>query len=244
MASGISTDPSCFADTIRSGLEAYMTPTFSILHATARTRPDGWSASREAWMLNADEPGKVEYVLAVHVDDCRETTPCIAGHTVIYDGARNSVHGWNAAAEHSTGQILILNADDFFPPAHWGSLLLDKVAHTPLGDEFAIHVSTGNPDVAWDRKHMALGIISRALYQRWGYALYPGYESMYSDVDMFEHARQEDVIIPAYDLLFEHRHVAFGKSPDDEVYRRQNRPEAYALGREVMERRRLERFSK
>jgi len=241
-----------------------MTPVFSILHATARTKPDGWSASRNAWMLNADEPDKVEYILSVHVDDITGLPDDLPApekmDLVSYFGARNSVRGWNVAATQSTGQILILNADDFFPPAHWDSLLWGCVSRRYPGGlipatgldnwklpedwAFAIHVSTGTPDVDWDRRLMALGIISRPLYQRWGYALYPDYESMESDVDMLEHALADGVVIPAYDLVFEHRHVSLGKSPDDEVYRKQNRPEAYKLGKEVIARRRLDGFSK
>ncbi len=236
-----------------------MTPTFSICHATARTSPDGWSASRNAWMLNADDPAQVEYILSVHVDDVQGLPEgeLPAGFSLLsYDGLRNSVHGWNVAAEYSEGHILILNADDFFPPEHWDSLLLSKLPQDDpeddpeynqeiaLADEFAIHVSTGTPDVDWDGRLMALGIISRSLYQRWGYALYPEYESMESDVDMLEHALVDGVVIPAFDLVFEHRHVSLGKSPDDEVYRKQNRPEAYKLGKEIIARRRLDNFQK
>jgi hypothetical protein len=243
-----------------------LTPTFSICHATARV-PDGWRASHDAWMANADDPGEVEYCLAVHADDLA----CIPADDLpndmkltAYYGARNSVHGWNVAAGHSRGQILILNADDFFPPPYWDSLIRDAIVEPaaagrlirPTPDiqytlsgalqlaEFAIHVSTGNPNQSWDREHMALGIVSRPLYNRWGYALYPEYESMYSDVDMFEHARHDGVIVEAFDLVFEHRHVSFGKSPDDAVYQKQNRLEAYAIGRKVIARRRLDRFEK
>jgi hypothetical protein len=224
------------------------TPTFSICHATARM-PDGWWPSCSSWFRNADTPENVEYILSVHAFDASMIKPqssLTIIHLCGYGDPRNSVHGWNVAAEHSTGRILILNADDFFPPEHWDTLLLSKILPCPSSNhrEFAIHVSTGNPDTDWDRRLMALGIISRPLYQRWGYALYPEYESMESDVDMWEHAKQDGVIIEAFDLVFEHRHVSLGKSPDDEVYRKQNRPEAYALGKQIIERRRAERFAK
>src|SRR5215467_968327 len=120
------------------------TPAFSICHATARTRPlDGWSASRNAWLLNADEPGKVEYILSVHTDDDVNKEMLSFGNNrlCIYDGARNSVHGWNVAAEASTGHIIILNADDFFPPEHWDTRLW-SVLRGVYDAECAIHVST------------------------------------------------------------------------------------------------------
>lgn len=238
------------------------TPVFSICHATARTT--GWMASRQCWLENADDIQQVEYVLSVHVEDFDRDFLQVP--LVVYGGKRDSVTGWNHAASISTGQILILNADDFFPPPHWDSLLLDRITgdappECPIcgkaklskvcngcgfesEKEFAIHVSTGNPDTLWDRRLMALGIISRPLYKKWGYALYPEYESMDSDVDMTEHAYQDGLVIEAFDLVFEHRHPAFGKAEMDEVYRKQNRPEAYALGHKVLERRRTCRFAK
>lgn len=228
-------------------------PVFSICHATARTANKGWQASHDAWMLNADNRERVQYVLSVHVDDYnRDFTH---SPMVIYGDRRDSVAGWNHAASISTGSILILNADDFFPPPHWDSLLLSKIAEAghlrqfnadppQFVDEFAIHTDFGysGTDCGWVHNLMALGIISRPLYLKWGYALYPEYESMYSDNDMTEHAYQDGVVIEAFDLVFEHRHPAFGKAQMDEVYRKQNRPEAYELGKRVLERRRACKF--
>lgn len=221
-------------------------PTFSICHATARL-PEGWPASHDSWMANADDKARVEYILALHTDDYEKVISLTSRPIVtIQDQCYCSVDNWNAAAQASTGHIIILNADDFFPPAHWDTKLLETLRMLGYGldDEFAIHVSTGNPDLVWDRRLMALGIISRKLYERWGYALYPEYESMDSDVDMTEHAYQDGVVIQAFDLTFEHRHPAFGKAAEDDIYRHQNRPEAYKLGHEVLERRRKDRFAK
>jgi hypothetical protein len=221
-----------------------MTPTFSICHATARTNPAGWQTSHDAWLANADHPDKVEYTLAIHHDDWQRSQKNSFGNELVtYTGARTSVHGWNVAAASSHGQILILNADDFFPPPSWDSLLCAVMPRTPSAG-FVIHVSTDAPNVAEDRKLMTLGIISRPLCQRWGYALYPAYESMYSDNDMTEHAYQDGLVIQAFDLVFEHRHPAFGKAPNDGIYRKQNRPEAYDLGRKILEQRRKDRFAK
>lgn len=220
------------------------TPTFSICHATARV-PDGWRASHKEWMANADEPDKLEYVLSVHVDDCpKDWWPKKVVKPVAYIGLHNSVHGWNVAAQAAEGQILILNADDFFPPPHWDTQLLRytyRGVNTPNMGAFVIHVSTGSPR---DSNLISLGILSRPLYNRWGYALYPAYESMYSDDDMTEHAYQDGLVIDARDLVFEHRHHSLGKSVEDDVYRKQSRPEAYAIGKEILKLRRLDNFAK
>ena len=223
-------------------------PTFSICHATARSL--GWQDSWRSWFNDCDDRSCLEYVLSVDDRFGFDSTVDLAPLTKVVHLPTYmrmcSVDNWNNAVASSHGDVIVLNADDFFPPQHWDSLLRRaiKEAGKTAKDIFAVHTSTGNPDLDWDRRLMALGIISRSLYERWGYALYPEYESMDSDVDMTEHAYQDRLVIEAFDLTFEHRHPAFGKAPNDAVYSWQNRPEAYRMGREILERRRSSRFSR
>jgi hypothetical protein len=186
------------------------------------------------WMDHADQPP--EYILSVHERDLPALKVSNEVTLAVNRKRYCSVDNWNRAAEVSTGAIIILNADDFFPPPHWDSELSKVVSN--LDREFVVHVSTGCPDPDWEDRLITLGILSRKLYDRWGHALYPEYESMDSDVDFTERAYLEGVVIEARHLLFEHRHYVFGKSECDDVYRWQNRPEAYALGHRVLDRRR------
>ena len=106
-----------------------------------------------------------------------------------------------------------------------------------------VPVSTGCPDRAWEDRVITLGILSRKLYNRWGYALYPEYESMDSDVDFTERPYAEGVVVEARHLLFEHLHPAFAKAPYDQVYRWQNERLEYAMGRRILDRRRKVGFA-
>jgi hypothetical protein len=108
---------------------------------------------------------------------------------------------------------------------------------------YAIHTLSGNPDLARDRAVAAHAIMSRPLYEKWGYFLYPGYDGMYSDDDFSEHAYADGVMIPAFDITLEHRHPAFGLAAEDDVYRWQNREEAYEMGKQLLEERRKRHFS-
>lgn len=213
---------------------------FSVCHATARL-PHGWEHSHRQWVANAECP--FEYLLGIHERD-RHDVPQDDGSVLLAVNSNRycSVDNWNCAAKASSGRVIILNADDFFPPPSWDRKLLEVIPD--LNSEYIIHVSTGCPDQAWEDRLISLGIISRALYERWGYALYPEYESMESDVDFTERGYRENVVIEARHLLFEHRHPVFGKADYDAVYRWQNRPEAYASGKTILLRRRAEGFAR
>jgi hypothetical protein len=212
------------------------TPSFSICHATARF--PGWEASYSEWFANADKPNDIEYIVGVHALDFDKIRDGEGRWRCISQANRYcSVDNWNVAADASTGRIIILNSDDFFPPKHWDTELLKVVPD--LEAEFVIHVSTGSPN---DDHFMTIQMMSRTLYARWGYALYPAYESVYCDNDFTEHARQDRVVIAARHLTFEHRHPAFGKAPMDDVYRHENRPQANAIGNSLLDWRRKTRF--
>jgi hypothetical protein len=221
-------------------------PKISVCHATAR--PNGWQESAAAWLKNAVGTWRedLEYVLSY---DPRKfgaflfPQSFLNGADVyqIPDDARLcSVDNWNHAVSKSTGKVIILNADDFFPPENWDEELLKEIPD--LDAEFVVHVATGNPDQAWEDRLIPLGILSRTTLKRWGYALHPGYESMYSDVEMTERAYKEGIVIEARRLTFEHRHFTFGKAIKDDVYAWQNRQQAYEEGLMLLDQRRAAGF--
>lgn len=212
------------------------TPYFSILHPTARVTTSGWKAARSAWLDLAAHPEQVEYILAVHYSDYVQSLP---GPLVLTGDPRTAIHGYNDAAADSTGRILITGADDFFPPPEWDLRLLDVIYQPWVPAEFVIHVSTGSTR---DANLISHPILSRALYNQWGYFFWPEYESVYADDDLTEHAQLGGLVIDARGLQFDHRHPALGKGVDDDVYRLRNRPEAYTQGKQVLVRRRLEGF--
>jgi len=77
------------------------------------------------------------------------------------------------------------------------------------------------------------------------YILYPGYESMYSDNDLTEHAQQDGVFHDIPTPQFPHLHpINTGKKVEewDEQYQAQNRKEAYDLGVNLLNIRRATGF--
>ena len=211
---------------------------FSICHATAR--PEGWMKSYETWMSRAAHPEDVEYLLAV--DDSaafKEGVRYLNLRLVVNHDRPCPVDAYNAACREAKGKVLILGSDDMFCPEHW-DLELSKLI-SDWGSDFVIEVSSGTP--ADSRGLMVLNILSSARYQRFGYALYPGYDGMFADDDFGEHARQDGVVIDGRHLLFPHEHPIYNSAvASDALYRSHNAPEKYELGAAVLNERRATRF--
>ena len=220
-------------------------PTFSILHTSAR--PDAWRAVYDAWIKAAARPEDVEYVLVVDPRWGFEQGAAVRSQDqVVMNTLRMCyVDGVNIAAEHATGHIFIVVADDQFPCEDWDNdlaVFLDENGCV-AGREFVARVSTGTPQER-ERNITVMPIVSRARYQRLGYIFYPGYESMFADNDLSEHAQYDGCFIELSETpVFPHRHAWWDKSVAlDSAYQRQNRPEAYATGARVLAERRASGF--
>ena len=229
-------------------------PTFSILHTSAR--PDAWRAVYDAWMANAVHPEDVEYILVI---DPRWGFPtvnsgdssCVFGMriqdlVVVNVGRMCYVDGVNLAAQAASGKVFIVVADDQFPCEQWDLVLLqhdkERDYHLPLSGEFVARVNTGTPQER-ERNIAVMPIVSKVRYDRLGYLFYPGYESMFADNDLAEHAQQDGCMVELDTPVFPHRHAWFDKSvPFDAAYTRQNRQEAYEIGARVLADRRASGF--
>jgi hypothetical protein len=250
-----------------------MNPRFSILHTSAR--PGKWREIYDAWLSNCDRPEDVEYVLVVderwaftRSGHPTEVTDRIRdGHVgskpwwgasgrsqdklLWNEGRRCYVEGVNLAAQHATGGMLIVVADDQFPCEHWDTVIEDALVDRDLVSshvqDYILAVSTGTP-AEFERGIVVMPIMSRALYENWGYVFYPEYESMFADNDLCEHAKQDSVLIEARHLMFPHKHPmllctgCWDIGAETAAYKAQNRPEAYELGEQLLKARRAIKF--
>jgi hypothetical protein len=241
-------------------------PIISLLHPTARVKPSeafprGWKDAHDAWLSRADNPLRIEYMVVVHESRWQEYTDEVA-----HDWQGN-MGGWfrfisvqnlkrdcvvdqlNAAAEASEGSLLMGVMDDFYPPRHWDTLIIEalpkiiapnvkagwpEVEVPDFEGEYTIVCSSG-ASAERDRELMIAGADSRKRFERYGYLLDPDFESMYSDNWRAFQARRDEReglcnVIERLDVQFDHRHPTLTNAPLDEVYARQNRPAAYFNG--------------
>jgi hypothetical protein len=190
-----------------------MDPIFSLNYTSCRAASIQ-SALRQ-WVDRADNPAAVEIVICVdgNRQDCLEAAKAVRGAKVVvqHEPPFNCVKGWNAGATQTTGKVIINVADDFNPPQHWDTLLLQLNPPSWIDGEYVVHTEDGYVhDIA------VLSIATRKRYKRFGYMLYPGYESMFSDTEFTTVAYRDGVVIQAKQLLFEHMHCDCGKRAKDE----------------------------
>ena len=194
-------------------------------------------------------------------------------NALIWTTGKSYVESVNLAAKEATGGVFIVIADDIWPPlgwdeaiatGQWMAMLHDEYHHYTTGPEdaleFAIWVNNGgsaefaiwvNNGGSADRRDtiMEMPVVSRSRVERLGYLYYPDYLSMYADQDLAEHckldaAEERCSLIRLDEPVFPHFHPVNDPSVKvDEQYRWQNRPEAYAVGRRILEARRAAKFT-
>jgi len=221
-------------------------PTISLLHAT-KGKPEKALATMRLWAERAYTPALIEYVLAWERSDEASTAffdatlptaemPWFEGGVVAIRGDfGGSAPAWAAAAMASSGELLIQVSDDFEPPGHWDTALLNRLPPDWEKEPLVIAVSDG---LRRD-KLMTMFICTTAYAAQKGEFLHAGYQSMFSDDDAtfrayFDQSQGKCRVIEARDLVFRHRHhCADGSVPEDDTYRWQNRPEAYGAGKKL-----------
>lgn len=99
----------------------------SLLYTTARP----WLISKVAntWLTNVQD---VELLVVTDTPVEHEYQhPMCYYH--VNTGRANCVAGWNMAAQHATGDVLIQVSDDLMPPPVWDSRIRDWMRDRPMG---------------------------------------------------------------------------------------------------------------
>lgn len=181
----------------------------SLLHATYRAGPKA-VAIQEAWLESAAHPGRVEYVFACDQDD--EISLSVASIAagvlgVPMTGKVTAVRNWNAAAESSNGDLLVVVADDLYPPQDWDSILEALCCDLdPNRAAFVIKVRDRQLDQRDSIKHP---ILSRRYFERFGLWC-PEYDGWYVDDDFTLSAHRRNLVIDGRRLQLDHRHPSAG----------------------------------
>jgi hypothetical protein len=205
-------------------------PVISLLHATYHRR-SGPLEVKSCWLDLADRPDLVDYVFAIDADD-RSAVEQTAGHTRVVgppgESEVTAVRNWNAAAAEARGDLLMVIADDLFPPQHWDTALA-KIAGAldPTQISFAVKVTDGPRERRVLLRHP---VVSRAFYEHHG-LFSDAYRGVYCDNDITVRAFWHAVILDGRSLVLEHRHPALGKAPRSESHRRIMEQREYEFGR-------------
>ncbi|HWA27236.1 MAG TPA: glycosyltransferase family A protein, partial [Lacunisphaera sp.] len=215
-------------------------PTFSLCYTSRR--PASIAPVIRQWRERAAQPDDLEVVIAIDADDSASAAAAhdVPGAQVIVQSTApfNCVRGWNAAAAAARGRVLLAIADDIEPPPQWDHALRG-LAPGWMERETVVLTEDG-----LYRTECHLGIVSRPRYERLGYLFFPGYESMYCDVDMAEHARRDGVLLDARPrLVFQHHHSTNGRRVADAVDAAHSSPGRYGNGAALIRQRRAAGFA-
>lgn len=207
---------------------------FSLLHAT-RATPQRALETRAKWLQAAKRPQDVEHIFAFQDDDeasARELAQSVHVTTPAPpDWASSSVANWNAAASISTGEWLIVIADDLFPTPDWDALLASDIAETPNPTQpLAIQAHDGiNSD--WLLRHP---IVNRSLYDARGFIFHPDFYGVFCDNDLTAWCFENAKVKMAQHFSVLHVHPISGARKHDEISKLQNSKRAYEYGAEMM----------
>ena len=206
----------------------------SLLHATRGT-PDRALATAQLWRQRAALPDSIEHLFAIQGDD-RTSVERFSAAAVDFvttvpppAWASSSVANWNAAAARSTGDLLVVIADDLLPPDGWDQSLrqLPPDAQQP----YACYV----PDTVRQDGLMCHPVLSRGLYQKRGYVFHPSFFGVYCDNDFTTRTQLEAPIFRVPNLLWQHEHFSKKKTAPDQNARIQNSDQAYHYGKAVFD---------
>lgn len=187
-----------------TGRSQPLPPVISLLHATWR-REGGPLEVKNRWLSLARNPETIEYIFGVDSDD-EASLQELDGEKVVTgppSSRSTAVRNWNSAALASSGELLFVIADDYFPERDWDVNLLSAVrAFDPRVHEFVVKVSDSHRHrVAWVQHP----VISRRYFERFG-LFSQDYFHLYCDNDFSLRATRRAIILDCRELTFHHHH--------------------------------------
>ena len=173
----------------------------SLIYTSAR--PQQILSILSAWRKRASDWRNIEVVVVTDEPFSRKFPNMLC---YLNTGRKDCVTGWNLAAAHATGDMLVQVSDDLYPPQDWDSRLSsiteDMVDYSlQLPDERGFPSSVFHP------------VISRGVYEHFGYLYPPDFRSMFCDNWLFAaHARAGFLRRIHEREFWNHRHVHHGFS--------------------------------
>ncbi len=182
----------------------------SLLQATHRSG-QGAVDVRDAWVDRADNPSKIEHIFSFDEDDeLSATTPEIVTSGIMNPKMSprvSAVRNWNAAAERSTGDLLIVIADDLLPCPHWDTDVIQSISTLdPVLEAFVLKIRDHSFARDSTLRHP---IVSRDYYSRFG-LWDPAYDGHGVDNAFTLEAHKRGRVIDCRHVRFQHLHPTQG----------------------------------
>jgi glycosyltransferase involved in cell wall biosynthesis len=195
--------------------------TISCLHPTARAKKA--IECFHEWRRKSKRFSLVEWIFGVDEGDT-DTRNIIIDFVALMKypnvsvainyGHSSCVSAINRCARVAKGDILLEVCDDVGCPDEWDEIVR-SVLHSPHDHDLFVKFSDGQNSELCPHP-----VISRKRYEILGYFFHPDFNPFHGfcDEDATLRARKDGSYIERLDVVFEHRHPAFGKNEWDEIY--------------------------
>ncbi len=224
---------------LRKEWQKRLKPRIAVGHPAGRGQKD--IEVRNLWLERAAHPERVAYYFGI----CESDTQVVEQlqhyphglAAAVPEGHSSAVANYNAAARAATAsgaRIFIMAQSDVYPPHGWDEQVIQ--AMTPHMDKpTVLHVSDGF-------RGSTDPLMTIMCYNwRWWlgreWLLCPEFDGYWSDTEFSFRAYRDGVVKDARHIKFFHDHPAFTGAASDEVYMRQQNPEANERGKAVFRRR-------
>lgn len=195
----------------------------SIIHPS-RSRPEMAYKTARKWLLFAEKPDQIEYILSIDNDDQLSSNyndlflsktqfkgtglMCMGNVTVMSCDNNSAIQAINNAASICTGDLIIVVSDDFDTCAIWDTVLKDALKDK---SDFLVKTDDGIQPTL-----ITLPIMDRKYYDRFGYVYHPDYLHMFCDQEMTAvgHMLGKVIELP---ILFKHNHYMIGGMEKDAI---------------------------
>lgn len=190
----------------------------SVIHPS-RQRPELAFKAAKLWKNNC-VTDRVEYILSIdesdpRIEDYRRlfSLPDVGLVKILVSPNKSCMEAVNAGAKAASGDILLVNSDDFACEPGWDQALL-----TALEGKSDFCVKTDDGCQPWI---MTMPLMDRTFYNRFGYIYNPAYGHLFADTEMTHVSDLLNTTIKL-PLVFRHEHYTTGAVAADELNVRNN----------------------
>lgn len=198
----------------------------TLCHATAR--PDAFNTARYLWLSFANKPNRIQHILGIDEDNF-----AYGGNEKIITPNGGCVGGWNACAKNAKGKYLVQLSDDFMPVRGWDDEIRKRLPDPEKPAVLAVSDGHRKDDL------LCIAICTKkTLDYLGGHLFHPEYamcSGIFSDNEFS--LRTKEIQVDGRDLVFEHKNPFWTGTGQDEVFKKHNNQQNYAIGEEIFKRR-------
>jgi hypothetical protein len=227
------------AERLRKEWLKRLKPRIAVGHPAGRGAKD--IEVRDLWLSRAAHPERVAYYFGICESD-EEIVEQLKHYPhglapAVPEGHSSAVANYNAAARAATAsgaRIFIMAQSDVYPPHGWDEQIVQAM-QPHMDAPTVLHVSDGFRGPTDPLMTIMCYNWRWWLGREW--LLCPEFDGYWSDTEFSFRAYRDGVVKDARHIKFFHDHPAFTGAASDEVYMRQQNPEANERGKAVFRRR-------